>query len=56
MRLARKHWLDCGGCLDEPISTYLVDGLVAEYRKERSCIEGVDEFLSGEGFHKALDY
>ncbi len=39
-----------------PTSTDLVDGLVAEYRKERSCIEDVDAFLSGEGFHKALGY
>lgn len=39
-----------------PTSTDLVDGLVAEYRKDRQRIESVDEFLSGDGFHKALGY
>lgn len=39
-----------------PTSTDLVDGLVAEYRKDRERIESVDAFLSGDGFHKALGY
>lgn len=39
-----------------PTSTDMVDTLVADYRRERSCIEGVDAFLRGDGFHAALGY
>lgn len=39
-----------------PASTDMVDGLVAEYRKDRERIEAVDAFLSGDGFRQALGY
>lgn len=47
---------DSPGEFFAPASTDMVDGLVAQYMAERKHIEAVDEFLSGDGFHRAIGY
>lgn len=47
---------DSPGEFFAPASTDMVDGLVAQYMAERKHIEAVDEFLSGDGFHRAVGY